>query len=94
MEVYRKFNEHLLQQEEESLALTDLYLAYWEELTDQNSSLPKLQSLLRGIKQSKKHLAEVVEGALGIFPNHVRVLFLYKNLLKEVANDYLGAIRC
>jgi len=35
-----------------------------------------------------------VVGALGIFNNHVRVLFLHKHLLKEVANDYLGAIRC
>lgn len=89
MEIYRKFNEYLLQQEEESLILTDLYLNYWEELIDQQSSIPKLQLILRKIKASKEKLDRIVNGALGIFNNHVRVLFLHKYLLREVANDYL-----
>ena len=29
MEVYRKFNEYLLKQEEESLKLVNFYLQYW-----------------------------------------------------------------
>lgn len=53
MEVYRKFNEYLLKQEEESMKLVNFYLQYWEELIDQNSSIPKLHRLLVNIKRSK-----------------------------------------
>jgi L-rhamnose isomerase len=84
----------MLRQEEESLKLTELYLSYWEELVDQKSSIPKLQMILKKIKQSRADLESIVDSALKIFHNHVRVLLLYKNLLKEVANDYLGSIRC
>ena len=35
-----------------------------------------------------------MDGALGIFNNHVTVLFLYKTFLKEVINDLAGSIRC
>ena len=94
MEIYRKFNEYLFQQEEESLSLTNLYLRYWEELLDQNSSIPKLQMTLRRIKESKRKLEEIVNGALNIFHNHVKILFLYMHLLKEVLNDPAGALKC
>lgn len=69
-------------------------MTYWEELIDQKSSIPKLQLILKKIKNSKQTIERVVDGALSIFHNHVRVLLLYKNLLKEVMNDYLGSIRC
>ena len=49
---------------------------------NQNSSIPKLQMLLRKLKQSKLELEGIVEGTRKIFHNHVRVLLLYKNLLK------------
>ena len=49
---------------------------------------------LRRIKETKVKLEDIVEGALDIFHNHVRVLFLYMNLLKEVLNDYSEAARC
>ena len=34
-----------------------------------------------------------MEGALAIFNNHVRVLFLYKTFLKEVLNDHVASLR-
>ena len=74
MEVYRKFNEFLLQQEEESNILVDLYLQYWEELIDQKSSLLKMHKILKKIKFSKAKLEIIVENAQQIFQNHVRVL--------------------
>jgi hypothetical protein len=93
MEIYRKFNEELLHQEEESMRLVTYYIQYWEELIDQSSSIPKLFALLKLIKLSKQRLHRIVQSALGIYRNHVRVLLLYKNFLKEVLNDYVGFLR-
>lgn len=35
------------------MKLVNFYLQYWEELIDQNSSIPKLHRLLVNIKHSK-----------------------------------------
>jgi hypothetical protein len=93
MEIYRKFNQFLLLQEEESLKIVNLYLQYWQELIDQKSSLIKLNTIIKKIKASKTELNRIVEGSLGIYHNHVRVLMLYKNFLKEVLNDYSGYLK-
>lgn len=75
------------------MKLVNYYIQYWEELIDQSSSIPKLHKLLISIKKSKERLSHVVQTSLGIYRNHVRVLLLYKNFLKEVLNDYVGYLR-
>lgn len=75
------------------MKLVNYYIQYWEELIDQSSSIPKLHKLLNSIKKSKERLSHVVQTSLGIYRNHVRVLLLYKNFLKEVLNDYVGYLR-
>jgi len=52
-----------------------------------------MRYLLDQIKKEKAKMQTIVDGALGIFNNHVRVLFLHKTFLKEVINDIPGYLR-
>lgn len=65
----------------------DLHLEFWRELLENNPDIQKLQSLGSKITHSFEETSAEFRKLNEINPNHIKMLQIYGNYLKDVMND-------
>ena len=65
----------------------DLHLEFWRELLENNPDIQKLQSLGAKITHSFEQTSGEFKKLNDINPNHIKMLQIYGNYLKDIVND-------
>jgi len=65
----------------------DLHLEFWRELLENNPDIQKLQSLGAKITHSNEQTSNEFKKLNDINPNHIKMLQIYGNYLKDIVND-------
>ena len=65
----------------------DLHLEFWRELLENNPDIQKLQSLGSKITHSLEETSAEFIKLNDINPNHIKMLQIYGNYLKDIVND-------
>jgi len=71
----------------------ELHLDFWRELLEANPDIQKLQGLGSHITHSVEETAEQFRRLNDINPNHIKMLQIYGNFLKDIVNDENEALR-
>jgi hypothetical protein len=65
----------------------DLHLDFWRELLEENPDIQKLQSLGSKITNTVEITTAQFKKLNEINPNHIKMLQIYGNFLKDIVND-------
>lgn len=65
----------------------ELHLDFWRELLESNPDIQKLQGLGSRITHSVEETSENFRKLNDINPNHIKMLQIYGNFLKDIVND-------
>lgn len=65
----------------------DLHLDFWRELLEHNPDIHKLQMLGSEITHSVEETSDHFRRLNDINPNHIKMLQIYGNFLKDIVND-------
>jgi hypothetical protein len=65
----------------------ELHLDFWRELLENNPDIQKLQGLGSHITHSVEESSDQFKKLNDINPNHIKMLKIYGNFLKDIVND-------
>jgi len=85
------FQDKLVQLQKEILKVVQMQTGFWRELEKKNSNIQRLLSYGEKITKQFDFIKGIYDGLYEMSPNHITLLSVYGNYVKEVLNDDLSA---